>query len=92
MDENTLQNIAASSRANSASDRIDRWRAERENASARLQLAERDRAAALLVSQHEPVHSLGIDRNALRVLLAYVSHGDAPRMQRELAALKEPTA
>lgn len=89
MDENTLQNIAASSRANNARERINRWKAEHENATARLELARRDEVAALLVSQHEPVHSLGIDRNALRVLLAYLTHRDVPRMQRELAALKE---
>ena len=41
-----------------AEDRTRRWRAESENAAARLELAKRDENAARLLSQHEPVHSL----------------------------------
>lgn len=68
-----------------------RWRAERENATARYELAQADEAMAFLLSQHEPVHTLGIDRNALRVLFAFVKHHDKHRLERELAELKGAT-
>lgn len=76
----------------SAQEEKRRWRAERDNATARLELAITREACATLVSQHQPVASLGIDRDVLRVLLAYVRHGDDKRRDRELAELaKEPT-
>jgi len=68
---------------------VARWTAERENASARLDLARASEARAYLISQHEPIHSLGIDRNVLRVLLHFTAHHDKARLTRELAALKE---
>lgn len=61
-----------------------RWRAESENAGARLQLARADEARAFLLSQHEPVASLGMDRKALRILLSFTVHGDTKRMRREV--------
>ena len=61
-----------------------RWRAERENASARLELALIYEHIAYLISQHEPVASLGIDRNELRAILAYIHHGDINRLKREV--------
>lgn len=70
-----------------ATDRIARWTAERENATARLELARAAEARAYLLSQHEPVASLGIDRNVLRVLLAFTAHHDKARLAREVAAL-----
>lgn len=66
---------------------VRRWQAERENANARLALAQARRCCALLVSQHEPVHSLGIDRERLRVLLDFVQHHDAARLRREVESL-----
>lgn len=69
-----------------AEDRTRRWRAEHENAAARLELAQRDENAARLLSQHEPVASAGVDREKLRLLLAYLRHGDMKRLERELGA------
>lgn len=71
---------------------VARWRAEHENASARLELAEAAECMAYLVSQHEPLHSLGIDRNVMTVLLSFVQHHDKHRLERALAQLaKEKT-
>jgi len=64
-----------------------RWTAERENASARLELAKMRECCALLVSQYDPVFSLGIDRAKLKVLLAFVQHHDTARLRRECEAL-----
>ncbi|WP_369913922.1 hypothetical protein AB8810_12910 [Xanthomonas sp. NCPPB 3005] len=66
---------------------VRRWRAERENATARLELAQAKAARARLLSQYEPVNSLGIDRETLRALLAFTSHHDEQRLKRELGAL-----
>ncbi len=66
---------------------VRRWLAEGENASARLELARMRECCRLLVSQHDPVHSLGIDRVALSVLLDFVQHHDTNRLRRECEAL-----
>lgn len=71
----------------SAQEEKRRWRAERENASARVELATVNESCAILLSSHEPVASLGIDRKVLRVLLHYVRHGDIARRDRGLADL-----
>lgn len=63
-----------------------RWTAERENASARLELARAARCRAYLLSQHEPVATLGINRDDLRVLMHFLAHGDESRLKREVAA------
>lgn len=54
---------------------VARWRAERENASARLEIAEIKRRMSFLLSQHEPVHGLNIDREVLRKLFLFVETG-----------------
>lgn len=69
-----------------AQERVRRWTAERENAEARLTLARTDEARAYLLSQHEPVASMGIDREALRTLLAFTAHHDKARLAREAIA------
>lgn len=69
-----------------------RWKAERENADARLSLARASEARAYLLSQHEPVASLGLDRNVLRVLLSFTAHHDKARLVRELATLTKQEA
>lgn len=71
----------------SAQKDVERWRAEGENASARLQLARSAEARAYLLSQHEPVASAGIDREVLEVLFAFTLHCDKSRMGRELSEL-----
>jgi len=71
----------------SAEGDVRRWRAESENAGARLQLARADEARAFLLSQHEPVASLAVDRCALRVLLSFTQHCDKDRLRREVAEL-----
>ena len=67
-----------------AQDAARRWNAESENATARRELACHDERIALLLSQHEPVASLGIDREALRLALDYIHHGDLDRLKREM--------
>ncbi len=63
------------------------WSAERENADARLTIARARECCKLLVSQHDPVHSLGIDRAVLKVLLDFVWHQDTRRLRRECEAI-----
>lgn len=73
-------------------DHVARWRAERENASARLELALSAESISFLLSQHDPVHRIGMDREALRVLLSFVRHHDKHRLAREVDALLEGAA
>lgn len=75
----------------SNTDAARRWVAEGENASARLELARTRECCKLLTSQHDPVFSLGIDRDALRVLLSFVQHHDTHRLRRECEALIKPS-
>lgn len=63
---------------------VRRWKAERENADARLELARTSEARAYLLSQYEPVASLGVDREVLRKLLAFTAHHDKARLQRDI--------
>jgi len=71
----------------SNNDTVRRWMAEYENASARLELARTRECCALLLSQHDPVYSLGVDRARLKVLLDFVRHHDPARLRRECEAL-----
>jgi hypothetical protein len=59
-----------------------RWKAERENASARLELAQIRTRLAEVLSQHQPVASLDINRDDLRKVIDYIRTG---RIQPELA-------
>ena len=69
----------------SAEDEVKRWNAEWENAAGRMELAKIRRNAAYLISQYEPVNSLGIDRKILANLLHFVvKHGSMDRLAREL--------
>lgn len=70
----------------SNTDAAKRWMAERENADAQLQLARIRECCKLLVSQYDPVFSLGIDREYLKVLLDFVLHHDTARLRRECEA------
>ena len=67
----------------SAEETSRRWMAERENASARYQLAKIKEHCAYLLSQHEPVASLRLDREKLRIVFRYLNHGDLHRLNRE---------
>ena len=69
-----------------AEDHVLRWKAEMENAMARYELAQMRKRIAYLISQHEPVASLGIHRERLRTALAYIQHGDLVRLEREFEA------
>ena len=71
-----------------ANDKVARWRAESENASARLELAKISENCAHLLSQHEPVNSLGLDRERLRLALGFVNHGDTSRLMRDFEELR----
>ena len=51
---------------------VRRWKAESENANARLEIAHMRERMAMLLSQHEPVNSLNIDREALRKIFGFV--------------------
>jgi len=66
-----------------------RWKAERENATARLELAKIKEHCAFLISQHDPVASLGIDREKLRIVLKYIMHGDLSRLNRDYDEIKQ---
>ena len=52
-----------------------RWRAECENAGARLELAQIKARLAEVLSQHQPVADLKLDRDDLRVVIDYVRTG-----------------
>ena len=70
----------------SNTDEVRRWMAERENASARLELARSRECSRLLISQHDPVFSMGVDRDALKILLAFIAHQDTARLRRDCEA------
>lgn len=71
----------------SATDKSARWKAERENASARYDLAKIHERCAYLISQHEPVVSLGLDREKLRLVFSFINHGDLRRLNRDFEEL-----
>lgn len=64
-----------------------RWTAEHENAEARRELARMRYCCALILNQHDPVASLGIDRKKLKPLIDFIQHGDASRLRRDCEAL-----
>jgi hypothetical protein len=72
----------------SRQDQEARWKAEVENATARLEIAKMNKHCAYLISQHEPVASLGLDRARLRLVLAYIRHGDLSRLTRDFEELR----
>lgn len=61
-----------------------RWIAERENASARLELAGIRERCAMLLSQHQPVQKMDLSREKLRLVFAFLNHGDVHRLDREI--------
>lgn len=65
-----------------------RWWAERENATARYELAKINEHCAFLISQHEPITSLGIDRERLQLILKYIMHGNISRLNRDFEELR----
>jgi hypothetical protein len=67
---------------------VRRWRAEHASSGAYLEMANVRRNCAFLISQHDPVEKLGIDREKLRAVLAYVWHGDLDRLERDFAKLE----
>lgn len=73
-------------------DTAKRWQAERENANARLELARMRECCRLLISQHDPVAALGLDRARLAVVLNFVQHGDPARLRREAELLLTSSA
>ena len=72
----------------SAYEKVARRVAEFENASARLELARIEEHCAYLISQHEPVASLKLDRERLRLVLNYIRYGDLKRLDREFEELR----
>lgn len=52
-----------------------RWKTEMENASGRLVLARMRKNMAYLISQHEPAHTLDLDREALRKVMRFIETG-----------------
>jgi hypothetical protein len=63
------------SKAHKQRDELTRWIAERENATARCELARMKERLWLVLSQHEPVNSLGLNREALRKVLEHILNG-----------------
>ena len=66
-----------------------RWKAERENAAARYELARINEHCAYLISQHEPISSLNIDRDKIRIVLKYIRYGDLDRLSNDLKELNQ---
>ena len=60
-----------------------RWHAESENASARLELAQIRKRMAFLISQHEPLHGLNLDREAVRKVFTFLERGTFDRTLEE---------
>lgn len=52
-----------------------RWIAERENAAARLEMAQIKERLAEMLSQHEPVEGMRINREDLRKIIDYIRTG-----------------
>lgn len=65
-----------------ADTKVKHRKAECEAADAKLEIARMLRNIAFLLSQHEPVATLGLDREALRRALDFVQHGDVERCLR----------
>jgi hypothetical protein len=59
-------------------DNVTRWSAERDNATARLELAQLRERMALVLSQCEPVDIIGVDRDGLRIIIDYIRSGQLP--------------
>lgn len=55
-------------------------RAERDSATARLELALMHERCAEVMSQHEPLNTLGLDREAVRRLLCFLNSGRLPAL------------
>ena len=72
-----------------AQEKTRRYRAEREAASAHLEMALLKERMAELMSAHDPVAALGLDRERLRIALRFLAHGDTGRAFRDLEALTE---
>lgn len=72
--------------------RVDSARHRRDHADTLLDLERSRECIHFLLSQHEPVASLGVDREALRVLLSYIQHNDKARMNREVQQFLEGKA
>jgi len=62
-----------------------RWRAESENASARLELAHMRERMAFLISQHEPLHGLNLDRETIRKVFTFIERGTFDHTPEEAA-------
>jgi hypothetical protein len=85
--EKHLLGVADLSNFFHAQDETARWRAESERASARLDIARMKQSMALLISQFEPLESIGLDRDKLRVIFSYIGHGDLGRLARDIQTL-----
>ena len=67
-----------------ADEKVSRWTAERNYASAKLDVELMNRNMRYLISQYEPLCYIGVDRNKLRIIFSYVNHGDLKRLKREI--------
>ena len=72
-----------------AEEKVARWIAEYNYASAQLTLAKARRNMRYLISQHEPLSSLGVDRDKLRIIFSYVEHGNTVRLKNEVKGEKQ---
>lgn len=72
-----------------AREEVTRWTAERNYAEARMELAQRKERAAHLLSQYEPVASLGLDREKLSLALEFLVHGDEQRIIRSVSEIPD---
>ena len=69
-------------------DKVLQRKAEHENARAQFERARTYKNIAYLIFQYEPVATLGLDRERLRIALTFVVSGDLDRVTRELTALQ----
>lgn len=67
-----------------AEDKVDRWSAEFNYASTKLNLARMNKNMAYLISQYEPINSLGIDRDIIQIIFSYITHGNIKRLERDI--------
>jgi len=66
-----------------------RWYAEYNYSSAMLDIARISEHMSYLISQHEPLNRIGVDREKLRCLFSYLKHGDLHRLDNDIEKLEK---
>ena len=66
-----------------AQDNVRLWRNAVESAQANLEVAKVKANCNLLLSQHDPVNKMNIDREKLKMIFSFLWHGQLDRLQRD---------